>query len=203
MGRKHIRTRKHLLFLVAGLTFLFLGGCASLEKIWEQMNRESSPPKEKTLSLEEEVAAEAKKKDDLARTYLLNGKKLFIKGDYEGSLREYQKVVTLLQKTPPADEAVFTMGLIYAYPENPKKDYGKCIDFMKRVVREYPQSLFSLPANSWIGVLQANEKLAADNEKLTRDHEKLIKDNEKVTKILEEYKRVDIEIEEKKRERGR
>lgn len=210
MGRKHSRTRKHVLFLVAGLIFLFLAGCASLGKIWEQMNREGPSPEEKSFSLEEGMAAEAKKKDDLARTHLLKGKKFFIQGDYEGAIREYQKVVTLMQKTPPADEALFTMGLIQAYSENPKKDTNKSIDFMKRVVKEYPRSPFVLPANSWIGVLQANEKLAADHEKLiknteklNKDHEKIIKDNEKLTKMLEEYKRVDIETEGKKRERGR
>ena len=217
MGRKHLKARKHILFLVAGLILLFLGGCATSEKVRERTKSENSPPEEKTFSLEEGVAAEAKERDDLARTYLLNGKRLFIEGDYEGSLREYQKVVALLKRRPPADEAVFNMGLIQAYLGNPRKDFDKSIDFMKRVIKEYPQSPFVPQANIWIGILQANEKLAKENEKLikdqeklakenerlAKDHEKLVKENEKLIKMLEEYKRVDIEIEEKKREKGR
>jgi hypothetical protein len=47
-----------------------------------------------------------------------------------------------------------------------------------------------------VGILQMNEKLGKENEKLIREQEKL-------SRMLEEYKQVDIEIEGKKREKGR
>ena len=46
---------------------------------------------------------------------------LLAKGDYEGSLRESQRVLGLLKDQPPADTAIFNMGLVYAHPKNPKK----------------------------------------------------------------------------------
>ena len=50
---------------------------------------------------------------------------------------------------------------------------------------------------------EENEKLSKENEKLGKVNEKLMKVHEKLSKMLEEYKQVDIEIEDKKREKGR
>ncbi len=75
-------------------------------------------------------------------------------------------------KTPPGDEALFNVGLIYAHSENPRKDYKKSIDYFQRLVKDFPRSPFIEEAKMWIGVLE--------------DIEKAVK--------------VDIEIEEKKKE---
>ena len=115
-----------------------------------------------------------------AREHLLRGQKLLAQGDYEGSLAENQKVLTLSARRPPEDEALFNTGLIYAHFDNPKKDYGKSLDYFKRMIKDYPKSPLSEPAKIWIGVLQENERL---------------------NQILEKSKQVDIEIEEMKREK--
>jgi TolA-binding protein len=115
-----------------------------------------------------------------ARERLLRGQKLLSQGDYEGSLAENQKVLTLSARRPPEDEALFNTGLIYAHFDNPKKDYGKSLDYFKRMIKDYPKSPLSEQAKIWIGVLQENEKL---------------------NQILEKSKQVDIEIEEMKREK--
>ncbi len=81
---------------------------------------------------------------------------------------------------------------------------------MKRLAKEYPNSFFGQEAKAWINILLVNEKVGKENEKLMKEHEKLIKEHEKLikehekmSKMLEEYKQVDIEIEDKKREKGR
>lgn len=210
MGRKYYRTRQYFFLLVAGLMLVLFGGCATITKIWDQITAEA-PRSEET------IAAEAKKKDDLARTTLSLGNRLFKQGDFDGALQEYQKVVQLLGATPPADTAVFFMGLVQAYPGNPKKDYDKSLNSMMIVIEGYPQSPLVDQARAWIGVLQERQKrlkeqesLTGEHEKLIKDHEKLIKSNEKLMKeneklirMLEEYKQVDIELEGKKREKGR
>ena len=81
------------------------------------------------------------------------------------------------------------MGLICAHFGNPKKDYGKSIGFFKKLTKDYPQSPFVVQARIWTGILQENEKLNQTIQKLNQ--------------VIEESKQVDIEIEEKKREKGK
>ncbi len=220
MGRKHFRARKYLLFLVAGLMFLGFTGC-----FLQELGQPTVSPAEREQATKREAAVlEEKKKDETAKSLLREGDWLFSLGDFNGALRKYQKVIDLLNKKPPADEAYFKMALIHAYPGNLKKNYGQALFFMKSLIKDFPQSLFVDQAKILVDLLQSNEKLIRDNDKLVKDHDKLIKDhdklvkdhdkltkeceklikeNEKLAKTLEAYKQVDIEIEEKKREKGR
>ena len=81
------------------------------------------------------------------------------------------------------------MGLIFAHAGNPKKDYGRSVAFFRRMIKEYPQSSLAEQAKIWIGILQENEKL---NQMI-----------QNLNLVIEESKRVDIEIEEKKRGKGK
>jgi hypothetical protein len=210
MGRKQIRTRKHLLFCFAGLIFLFINGCALLDKIQETDQAVISPAEKEKILKREAALAEEKKKEETARTYLLEGRKLFAQGDFQGSLREYHTITTFFQGQSPMEEAIFMHGLIYIHPGNPNKDFARALDFMKRLTKEYPNGFFGQEARVWISILLVNEKVGKEHEKLIKEHEKLVKENEKLikehekmSKMLEEYKQVDIEIEEKKKEKGR
>jgi len=124
-----------------------------------------------------------------ARESLLLSQKLLAERNYEGALREIQRSLSLSGQNPPGDEALFNMGLIYAHPGNSKKDYGKSLTFFKRLIKDYPQSSWVEQARIWVGVLQDNEKLTLMVQKLNQ--------------VIEESKKVDIEIEEKKREKGK
>jgi outer membrane protein assembly factor BamD (BamD/ComL family) len=97
------------------------------------------------------------------------------RGDYEGALRENRKVLKQAKNQAPGDEALFNMGLVYVHPKNPKKDNRRAISFFNQVVKTYPDSPLTEQAKIWVGVLDGMEKL----------------------------KQVDIEIEEKKRDRTR
>ena len=122
-----------------------------------------------------------------ARESLLRGQKLLAQGNYEGALRENQKTLSLSGENPPGDEALFNMGLIYAHAKNPRKDYEKSIFFFKRLMKDYPQSSWAEPAKAWTGMVQEIEKLNQTIQQLNQ--------------VIEKSKRVDIEIEEKKREK--
>jgi TolA-binding protein len=67
------------------------------------------------------------------------------------------------------------MGLVYAHPKNPKKDNKRAIHFFNRVIKGYPDGPWAEQAKIWVGVLDGVEKL----------------------------KQVDLEIEERKRDRSR
>ena len=159
MGRKRNRPRKYLYFCLACMILLCLTGCATLKEM------------------------EAKRE---TRKYFITAQKLLDRGDYEGSLKENQKVLTLYSNVPPGDEALFNVGLIYACNAYPKRDYQKSLDHFKKLVRVFPQSPFAGQAKIWIGILQENERLRREIEELN--------------KTINKSKQVDIEIDEKKKE---
>src|SRR5659263_71277 len=120
------------------------------------------------------------------REYFTAAQKLLDQGDYEGSLRENEKVLSLYDNIPPGDEALFNIGLIYAHHGNLKRDYKKSLDLFKRLLMMFPQSPLVGQAKLWIGILQENQSL---NRKI-----------EELNKTIKKSKQVDIEIEEKKEE---
>ncbi len=215
MGRKRTRARKFIYFCAAGLIFSLLLGCASIfekeKPEWkeepvqkkenlpqESLSKESLPdeivPKESLPkeSLPQEKLSKGnltKEKPPKISEDLLRARKLFEQRDFEGSLKENQKVLSASGQNSPADEAVFNMGLIYAHSGNPKKDYSKSIGYFKKLIKEYPQSPFMEQARVWAGILQENEKLSQTIQKLNQ--------------VIEESKDVDIQIEEKKREKAK
>jgi tetratricopeptide (TPR) repeat protein len=141
----------------------------------------SAKASEKTS--QEEMANLAKPEEATGISeHILQGKRLLSLGDCEGSLREHQKALSLSADRPPGDEALFNMALVYAHPVNPKKDYGKSLSLFKKLMKDYPQSLLCEEARTWISLFEEIEKL---------------------NQIIEKSKRIDIEIEEKKREKAK
>ena len=171
MGRERTWTRKYVYLCIAILTFLFLSGCATLEEIRIKM-----------LGQKE------------ARQYLLHSQELLVQGDYEGALRENQKVISLFSGKPPEAEALFNRGLIYAHPGNPKKDYGTSVGLFKNLMEFHPQSPSALQALIWVEMLQENEAL---NERVEKLYDVIGKLNE----VVEKSNQVNMKIE--KRQEGR
>lgn len=151
MGREPGRTGKYIYICFASVIFFSPSGCAFFKEIGSRQE---------------------------ARESMQRGQGLLAQGDYEGSLKENQRVLSLSPGRPPADEAVFNMGLIYAHAGNPRRDYRKAVGLFRKLISEYPQSPLVEQAKAWVGVLQANEKL---------------------NQMLDKSKQVDIEIEERKR----
>ena len=178
MGGKSTRSRQHVHIRIT-LLILCFWGCALPQKEVPKVKApmpaevlEPKPPPEPTPVVEEPREALERRE---ANEYLLAAQRLLAKGDYEGSLRESQRVVALLKDEPPADTAIFNMGLVYAHPKNPKKDNKRAIYFFNQVIRGYPDGPWAEQAKIWVGVLDGVEKL----------------------------KQVDLEIEERKRDRSR
>jgi tetratricopeptide (TPR) repeat protein len=128
-------------------------------------------------------------KGDEAREHLTLGRKYLAQGNYGNALKEHEQVISLAGDNSPADESLLYMGVIYAHPANPAKDYGKSIFYWRKLIRDYPQSLLVEQAKAIIGILQENDKLNRMIERLNT--------------IIEESKKVDIGIEQKKREKAK
>jgi TolA-binding protein len=72
--------------------------------------------------------------------HLLLGQRLLAKGDFEGALEENQELLSKYPNTPPGDEALFNMGLIYTHDGNPDKDYKKAYSTFLKLTNDFPQS---------------------------------------------------------------
>ena len=195
MGGKPVRPRQQVYFCLALL--IFFSGCSLFDDF--QRQRE-------------------------LRDGLANGDQLLLRGDFDGSLKAFDNVAFIAQDRPPADIAVYNMGLVYAHPDNPKKDRRKAIGSFSRVVARYPESPWAEPAKIWVGVLseaeeskleieRAKEIIEISNQDAERSRQALEKSRQEVEKsrqevektkqIIERSKQVDIEIEQKRRDRGR
>ena len=202
MGRKPIRTGKYFYFCLALLTII--SGCGLLQ----DSNRRRE-----------------------MRDSLASGNSSLAHGDYDASLKAFQHVLGMAQDQPPADAATYSIGLVYVHPQNPNKDREKAIGSFNRVISKFPESPWAEPAKIWVGVLNEAEKstleiekskqviekskqeiemnrLAVEKsqqeiEKARLELEKSKQEIEKSRQMIEKSKQVDIQIEQKRRERGR
>ena len=78
---------------------------------------------------------------------------LFAEGKYGESLRETQEVLRIYPQTL-GDLALFQMGLIYAHPKNPDRDYQRSLKRFQRVIQEFPDSKFKNQAEVWVLFIQ-------------------------------------------------
>jgi cell division protein FtsB len=159
LGRKRTGTRKYLYLSIAGMIFISFAGCATIKKM--EAERE-------------------------AREYLITAQKLLDQGDYEGSLKENQKILSLYDTVPPGDEALFNIGLIYADYGYPQKDHKKSLDSFKRLVEVFPLSPLVQQAKIWMGILQENRRLNGKIEELNKTIKKSKMENERLNREIEE-----------------
>jgi len=202
MGRERAGRRQHFYFCLALL--IFLTGCS----LWQDTSRQR----------------------DMGSA-LQAGDRLLAHGDFEGSLQAFHHVALAGRDKPPADIAVYKSGVIYAHPDNPGRDLEKAIAAFSRVVLSYPDSRWAEEARAWIGVLQETEvsklkieqsrqamekwqveleksrqeieKSKQEVEKSRLQLEKTRQEIEKTKQVIEKSKQVDIEIDQKRRDRGR
>lgn len=128
-------------------------------------------------------------KGDETRAHLALGRKYLAQGNYANALKEHEKVVSLAGGKSPADESLFYMGIIYAHPANPARDFGQSVSYWRKLIKGYPKSPLVEQAKALIGLLQENDKLNRMVERLNT--------------IIEESKKVDIEIEQRRRRKAK
>jgi len=192
VGRKRTRQRNHVHLCIAVVMCFAIIGCAAGGDIIE-------PPKE-TVPARPDVhrdLADARRDFAAARRRdLADARRLLAAGDYQSALRINETVLKTSAGKPPADEALFNIGIIFAHPGNRGRDYQRSITSFRRLAKEYPQSPLADQASLWAGVLE-------ENIKLRRASSEALQENARLKQIIEKSKAVDVEIEEKKREETR
>lgn len=165
------------------------------------------------------------------RRHLRESQELLQAGDYPRALIENQKALQLRQTRPPADRILFNMALIYASPKNPKRDYQQALEYFDRLAARFPDSAYTEIGRVWRLTVEENRKLRREVTKRRRllkhaqdgkdevsklldqhnieieqyqnENRRLQDELEKLNQIILESKRVDIEIEAKKRQSTR
>jgi len=177
MGRKHTGAGKYIYICVALIIFSTTWGCTS--------------PVENT-----KIDSTAPQSDVISWRPLRNNNPPPDSGNQSPS-----------ESGPKGDEALFNTGLRFADPGNPAKDYNKSIATFKKLIAEYPKSTWSYRGHIILEILQENAKLKKqlgdlqlDNAKARKQGTDLQQENTKLKEIIEQSKKVDIEIEQKKRE---
>ena len=150
------------------------------------------------LSLLNCTAINETKQQREARHYLTLAQKLLARGDYEGALAENQELLALSNHQPPADAALFNMGLIYAHFGNPKRDDTTSLNFFVQILNNYPGSPLSEEAKIWVGVLHKNQTLTHSFE----ESKQTIQKTREMVETLEKAKKAEPVIEDREEARG-
>lgn len=202
MGRERAGQGQHFCFCLALL--IFLSGCT--------LGQGSSLRRE-------------------MRETLQAGNQMLVHGDFDGSLKAFQSVAVTAQDKPPADVAVYQTGVVYAHPHNPKRDLHKAMSAFSQVAASYPSSVWAEQARVWVEVLkeaeeskqkaeqsrqaveqsqleleknrQAIERSKQEIERSRAELDRTRQEIEKTRQVIEKSKQVDIEIDQKRRDRGR
>ena len=127
MGRERSRTRQHLYLCIAGLIMALLAACTPFRAMLAERE---------------------------GRAHLQQVRLRARQGDFEGALRENRKILDRSPKSPPADAALFGLGLLYVDHANPEKDYKKALGFFTQLVNDFPYSSYADESGIWAGVLE-------------------------------------------------
>jgi tetratricopeptide (TPR) repeat protein len=143
--------------------------------------------------------------------YLQRSKALFAEGKYEAALHENQRALDEGRGAP--DAALFNIGLISAYSQNPKKDYPKALQSFRALDAKHPQSPFAEQGKLWLLILEEHQKILEEHQKMTeerhrlseerraviREREVLAQERKKLKYTEEKSRQLDMDIEKRRR----
>jgi hypothetical protein len=135
--------------------------------------------------------------------HLSLGRKFLAEGNFNSALRENEAVLALAGINTPMDESLFYIGLIHAHPANPARNDGKSLTAFRKLIRDYPESTLADQAKAIAGLIQENDRLRDRVEKMNGEVDRLTNDVGRLNRLIGELKKVDIDVEQKRREKGR
>jgi hypothetical protein len=159
-----------------------------------------------------------------AAAHLARGRAFLTAGDFESAQRENEAVLSLAGHGIPLDEALFRIGLIEAHPANPGREPKKALSAFSRLLQDHPDSPLREEAKVLSELIRRNEQVTKTVSELTvqgerargekdrlnqslaglqQENEALARTIERLNQIIVELKKVDLEVEQKKRGMGR
>ncbi|MGH7845623.1 MAG: tetratricopeptide repeat protein, partial [Candidatus Binatia bacterium] len=108
------------------------------------------------------------------------GEQALALGDFAEVISESQRALASEESRVPSDAALFTLGMVYAHPQNPAKNSTEAMRFFTQLVNEHPHSPWSTQARVWLALLKEQENLAESNTKLQEENTALDRFNKKL-----------------------
>jgi len=177
MGRKHSRQRQHF--------FLYIACWLSLSLVGAGCTLLHKPGEEEKLLLQAEFSSD--------------------NSDFTKFVADWREILERFPNTR-GDQALYVMGMAYAFPKNPDANYETSMNLFKTLIREYPESVFINQAKIWTHILDNSIKKEKEIDKKNRKIEllknKLKAEDKKIRDLTNQIKRlkeIDLGIEEKKR----
>jgi hypothetical protein len=136
---------------------------------------------------------------------LVEARQRYYDDDFSSAL-EISRQVLVQFPASLADQSLFQIGLIYAHPDNPDRDFQKAADFFQRIIDQYSTSRLLQDTELWQSVLvqlRAQENQIRTLTQRSAALEKFIQvQKRKIYQLqdqLEQLKHIDIKMEEEKR----
>ena len=78
---------------------------------------------------------------------------------FEEAIQRNRYILGQSAETPPADAALYNLGLIFAHIDNPAKDFQKARGYFEELILKFPGSPLAEEAKVWTGLFQIIEKM--------------------------------------------
>lgn len=147
MGRKRTRKRQYLCCFAALLIIMIMTSCASIKTVLDERASE---------------------------TYLHEMQTLMNERDYTTVYWENQRILTYNPTISPADAALFSQGLAYVDPANPKQDQQLAKEQFRQLLYAFPYSRYSGEAAVWMRMLDDEQWKVKEKQQFLQDMQKLI-----------------------------
>ncbi len=117
--------------------------------------------------------------------YLNRAENLMEKGDYNQALKENKQALKVSKNVSPGDHALYNMGRICILTQENEEGYQDCLEYFKRLVRDFPESDLKKEATIWIRLLSVLIEEQRTLQKLERNlqiNQEKIKDLKRLSK---------------------
>jgi hypothetical protein len=121
-------------------------------------------------------------------------------GRFSQAMGQLQAVCERSADKPPADRALYRIGVLLLHPVNPNQDPAEALATFRQLCRSFPDSPYADTAGVWIGVLhqlqQAWRREARSRKQLAEAQEQLCRlrrDIRSLEQQFEAFKRIDLE----------
>ena len=87
-------------------------------------------------------------------------------GNYKDSLGKYEQIINRYPAV--GDRVLFEMGVIYASPRNPQKDYQKSLECFQNLIKSYPASEYKQDGEVMISLINEVIKKTSIIDEVTK-----------------------------------
>jgi len=133
-----------------------------------------------------------------ARHHIEDAKALMSKGDFDAALKDTEAVLRTSPETL-GDEALYLIGIIYAHPKNPSSNWVRSLESFQTLIEKYPGSKLVQASEAWSSVLLKITDTEREIAQLKNMINKKQGEVENLKTQIDNLKKIDLGIEEKKR----